>query len=272
MIVIVVAGAWIIARLKKKYKLADFKDHKMNDHNRLKLSLNIAVVSGIFSFIVALLLLLNFLQVSKKDPLESKAVEVLVQRLSENPNDDALKNDIRNLDLLARKAYFNSQWQVKTGSHLLLFGAIIFALALQVYLSLKSRIETPDQVVENELKARILSQKWILYSGAAILILALAASFATVDHLKSFNIRETVENQQAAAVEPGIEVIEVGKAPVSVTHDSTGTTDTSMVSAKTVSVTDSLKDRRNAGISGRIAGQGKLSLFPWPFREWGIIL
>jgi outer membrane protein assembly factor BamB len=237
----VVAGVWIIARLKKKVKLADFKDHKMKDQNRLKLSLNIAVVSGIFSFIVALLLLLNFLQVSKQDPLTDKAVEVLVQRLSENPNDDALKNDIRNLDLLARKAYFNSQWQVKTGSHLLLFGAILFALALRVFFTLKSKIEIPDQVVESELKARILSQKWILYSGGGLLILALAASYATVDHLKSFNIKGIADHQQTAVTQPGIEVIEVGKEPVLVTQDSTVRAEPSMVSAKPAAATDSLK-------------------------------
>ncbi len=101
----------------------------MNTENRLKLSRNVAVISGIFCLAVAFLLLLNYLQVRRYDPLESKAMEVLVQRLSENPDDDALKNDIRNLDLLARKAYFNSSWQVKTGSYLLLFGALVFALA-----------------------------------------------------------------------------------------------------------------------------------------------
>jgi outer membrane protein assembly factor BamB len=156
--------------------------------------------------------LLNFWQMSKSDPLESEAMRVLIERLNQEPANNELKQNIRHLDLLARKAYFNSQWQVKTGSYLLLFGAIVFALALRVYYSLKSTIEIPDQVVENELKARVLSQKWLLIGGVAFILLAFVASFATVDHLKQYSIDELAANE-TQTVEPGIEVIEVGAEP-----------------------------------------------------------
>lgn len=196
---------------------------EMNIRNRLELSRNAAMVSGIFCVAVALLLLLNYWQVSRYDPLESKAMEVLVQRLAENPDDDALKNDIRNLDLLARKAYFNSRWQVTTGSYLLLFGAVVFALALRVYHSLKSKIELPDQKQENELASRILAQRWVILSGAGLLALALVASLASVDHLKSFGTGDSSpEGEASVAADPGIEVIEVGEEPVLVTADTSG--------------------------------------------------
>ena len=97
----------------------------MNNVDKLKLSQNISLIVGIFCSAVALLLLLNFWQVSKTDPIESAAIEALVQRLKQEPNNEELKVEIRNFDLLARKAYFNSQWQVKTGAYLLLIGAII---------------------------------------------------------------------------------------------------------------------------------------------------
>ena len=106
----------------------------MEPENKLKLSLNVAVISGIFCVTVALLLLLNFIQMAKNKPLESKALISLVQRLAKEPNSDELKQEIRNFDLLARKAYFNSQWQVKTGGYLLLFGAILFAFNQRVTL------------------------------------------------------------------------------------------------------------------------------------------
>ncbi|NLX28133.1 MAG: PQQ-binding-like beta-propeller repeat protein [Bacteroidales bacterium] len=196
---------------------------EMNIRNRLELSRNAAMVSGIFCVAVALLLLLNYWQVSRYDPLESKAMEVLVQRLAENPDDDALKNDIRNLDLLARKAYFNSRWQVTTGSYLLLFGAVVFALALRVYHSLKSKIELPDQKQENELASRLLAQRWVILSGAGLLALALVASLASVDHLKSFGTGDSSpEGEASVAADPGIEVIEVGEEPVLVTADTSG--------------------------------------------------
>ena len=130
----------------------------MEPDQKLKFSLNIALVSGIFCITVALLLLLNFIQMSKNKPLESKALTSLVKQLSQEPNSDELKQEIRNFDLLARKAYFNTQWQVKTGGYLLLFGAIVFALALRIVTGLKSKIEEPNMKDENDLTTRIMTQ------------------------------------------------------------------------------------------------------------------
>ncbi len=93
----------------------------MHVNDKIKLSQNIAVIAGIFCVVVAMLLLLNFWQVTKSDPIESKALQALVDRLKQEPNSDELKTEIRNFDLLARKAYFNSQWQVKTGAYRAVF-------------------------------------------------------------------------------------------------------------------------------------------------------
>ena len=188
----------------------------MDTKDQIKLSSNVAVLSGIFCLAVSLLLLLNYWQMSKSDPLESESMKVLIERLAQEPANAELKQDIRHLDLLARKAYFNSQWQVKTGSYLLLFGGIVFAVALRIYYSLKTRIEVPEQIVENELAARALSQKWLLAGGMVVLLLALAASYATVDHLKQYGQDEAVKVAEVAdtTTEPGIEVVEVGEQPV----------------------------------------------------------
>lgn len=185
----------------------------MDTKDQIKLSSNVAVLSGIFCLAVALLLLLNYWQMSKSDPLESESMKVLIERLAQEPANAELKQDIRHLDLLARKAYFNSQWQVKTGSYLLLFGGIVFAIALRIYYSLKARIEIPEQIVENELTARALSQKWLLAGGIFVLLLALAASWATVDHLKLYG-HEAVAEVAETTPEPGIEVVEVGEQPL----------------------------------------------------------
>ncbi len=182
----------------------------MTNNDKLKLAQNVAVISGIFCSVVALLLLLNFWQFAKNDPIESQALEVLVERLKEDPNNDGLKTEIRQYDLLARKAYFNSQWQVKTGAYLLLFGAIVLAFALRVYYSLKSKIEVPDKVQENEITSRILAQKGILIVGAVIFILAFLASFATVNYLEKYDWETASAEGSAEAVDEGIEVIDVG--------------------------------------------------------------
>jgi outer membrane protein assembly factor BamB len=181
----------------------------MTNNDKLKLTQNVAVISGIFCTVVALLLLLNYWQVSQSDPIESQALEVLVERLKEQPNNDGLKTEIRNYDLLARKAYFNSQWQVKTGAWLLLFGAIVLAFSLRVYYSLKSKIEEPDKVLENEIASRILAQKGIIIVGALVFILAFAASFATVNYLDRYDWETATAEVIPEPVDEGIEVIDV---------------------------------------------------------------
>lgn len=186
----------------------------MTISDKLKLSKNITVITGLFCLFLSLLLLLNYWQFAKNKPLESKTVQVLVERLKSEPNNDELKQEIREFDLMVRKAYFNSRWQVKTGAYLLLFGAVVFAIGLRFYYNYKSKIEEPDLEVENELSSRFLSQKWILISGAAIFVLAMVGSFLTVDHLGDFN----GANQQLAnndSPEPGVEVVEVGAPTVS---------------------------------------------------------
>lgn len=75
----------------------------MTNNDKIKLAQNIAVISGIFCSVVALLLLLNFWQISKTDPIKSKALEVLFERLKDDPNNDGLKAEIRSYDLLAQK-------------------------------------------------------------------------------------------------------------------------------------------------------------------------
>lgn len=194
--------------------------YNMNNNDKIKLSQNIIIIAGIFCVVVAMLLLLNFWQVSKSDPIDSKALQALVDRLKQEPNNEELKVEIRNFDLLARKAYFNSQWQVKTGAYLLLFGAIVLAFALRVYYSAKAKIGQPDTIHENEIAGRILAQKGIIIIGGVIFVLALGASFATVNHLNYYNSGAQVAEAEISPEEQGIEVIDVGTAPQDANTDS----------------------------------------------------
>ncbi len=193
----------------------------MTNNDKLKISQNIALIAGIFCTAVAILLLLNFWQISKSDPIESKALEALVQRLKQEPNNEELKTEIRNFDLLARKAYFNSQWQVKTGAYLMLFGAVVLAFALRIYYSAKSKIEAPDKKLENEIASRILAQKGIMIVGGVVMALAVLASYATVNHLEYYDTNNMVAGNEVAPQDEGIEVIEVGQTPGNVSETQT---------------------------------------------------
>ncbi len=184
----------------------------MDENQIMKIAGSTAMVAFIFSFIVAILLMLNYYRLKANDPLDLKSMELLVERLKDEPNNEQLKGEIRSLDLLARKAFFTSQWQVKTGRYLLLLGSIVWIFAMRYYFSVRSRIEEPAAVQVTEATARTLSQRWIMIAGGAILLLAFMASFAVNDHLKLYQASGGGEGAPPAE-DQSIEVITITEGP-----------------------------------------------------------
>ena len=205
---------------------------KMDQEQLIKLAHRAALISGIFCGVVALLLILNFWHMKQHEPLESKTIEALVERLSNEPGNEELKEEIRSFDLLARKAYFTSRWQVKTGTWLMLIGGIILAVSLKIYIDLSARIEEPGKVTEELLRARANSQYWLMMAGGLILGMSLVAGFLTNDYLKDYQEMGMVEI--AGQEQSDVELIEVfptasGTPSEGAENDTSGIEETSVV-------------------------------------------
>lgn len=158
----------------------------------------IAMVAGIFSIVICILLIGNYLQLNKLDPLNTEAINTLVERLNEDPANDELKTEIRALDLLVRKAYFTNQWQIRTGGYLVLIGVVIVIIALQIISSArKINPEVSSGSGENYLFVQKNSLKWISAGGGFVVVIALV--FAFLSHNK---LGETFTNAALAGVEP----------------------------------------------------------------------
>jgi len=179
----------------------------MDQEQKILLARRVLQISGIFCGLVALLLILNFWHMKQHEPLESKTIEVLVERLKSEPGNEELKEEIRSFDLLARKAYFTSRWQVKTGTWLLLVGGIVMAVSLKIFTDLRSRIEEPEKVTEELLRARANSQYWLMMAGGLILGLSLVAGFLTNDYLKEYQQMGVVADRPEEGSD--VEVIDV---------------------------------------------------------------
>jgi len=186
------------------------KDNKRK--NRAKLWYNIAkrivMVAAVLAGILSVLMIVNYLQTKSVDPLNSQAISQLMTRLQENPTDTALKEQIRALDLLARKAYFTHQWQLKTGSYLLFAFVLVLLLALKYMSSLQpslpdlSKSPEPDEAWEN----KFISRKYILFGGLGLFILAFILGILSQTDLKNIGFVKT-KGSQGAAVFPSIEEI-----------------------------------------------------------------
>ena len=59
-------------------------------------------------------------------PLDSPILLSIKEQYDKDPSNGSKAEQIRAMDLMARKAYFSSRWQVETGSYLLIAGVIIF--------------------------------------------------------------------------------------------------------------------------------------------------
>src|SRR4030042_7167194 len=180
----------------------------MDQSQKIKITLNTAYISGIFTVLVALLLLLDYVQITTNKPLESKSMELLIERMKDEPNNEELKQEIRNLDLMARKAFFTNQWQINTGRYLLLFGGIIFIIALRYYYSLIFEKEKPKKQSSDEERKMIISLRWIAIAGGFLFLVAFLSSFAVMNHLKVYKVEDSGTGLVGESQED-IEVIDI---------------------------------------------------------------
>lgn len=172
----------------------------ISDNNKVKLATKIAYISGGIAIVIAFLLLVNFIQIKLNDPIDNKTIPALVKRLSENPSDEALKAEIRSFDLIARKAYFTSQWQLRTGSYLLLLSVIISVLSVRFILSSKSKLNEIDKIEKDNILDKLVAQKWIVYTGSGLFVLALVSGFLSYNSLDEYLVNENIvaESQTSA--------------------------------------------------------------------------
>ncbi len=184
---------------------------KMENEEKIQLLSKLITGTGIFAGLVAIILLLNFLQMQKQDPIESGVIAALVERLDQEPDNEVLKLEIRQLDLLARKAYFTSEWQVKTGAFILLFAGIILGILLKLQHDLRTRIVEPENSEEDSHLLRRNSVHWIWGVGALLFLAALGSAFWTNNQLANYDEYKLAEVKQKelAAEESGEDQIKV---------------------------------------------------------------
>lgn len=154
------------------------------DIKTVRLLQNIAFISGVFAFVLCILIIVNFAQVRRADPLNSETLKILNERLKVNPEDDQLRTEIRELDLLARKAYFTNQWQIRTGGLMLFISIVIAIVCLKsIELLKKAMPEMPASKMENFWTDRKINRKWIAISGITLVTVALLLAFLTQDQV-----------------------------------------------------------------------------------------
>jgi outer membrane protein assembly factor BamB len=153
--------------------------------NNTNLWRKIILIAGIFSFIICILLIANYIQIKKADPINMTVINSLVERLNQTPNDTLLRDQIRTLDLLSRKAYFTNQWQIRIGGYLLLACIAIMLIAYQIINFGKKNIPDTTGEVENSAASQKTARRWIAISGISLSVVALLFAFLSHNELNN---------------------------------------------------------------------------------------
>ncbi len=120
----------------------------------------LGVASGIFSLVVCVLMIANTVNAKRADPIHSPALLKLKDDLNADRNNEALREEIRQLDLLTRRAFFTSHKFNRNAVFMLFGGLIVMVSSFKALEAYKARYFYPDSrqpkddLIENAAWAR----------------------------------------------------------------------------------------------------------------------
>ena len=177
------------------------KRFKTNDI-LLRGAVAVATVSGIFCLLVSALLIVNYWQVSRIDPLEHPELARLRSQLTGSPEADAETLEaIRTLDLLARATFFTNQRLLRVGGLLALVAGLVFVVALRVAANCRPRLPAPtaDPPEKYYWTDQARARELLTFMGGLWLFAALLAAVFT-----SLDIPVPTEEEIVAAEEEAL--------------------------------------------------------------------
>jgi outer membrane protein assembly factor BamB len=184
--------------LKRKLFDEEYMTKEYQHISKTSIWKGIALVAGIFSFVICVLIIANFFQINRADPVNTEIMNALVERLNQDPTDNLLREEIRALDLLARKAYFTSQWQIRIGGYMLLIGIAVIVIAMQMLISEeKKKVLLNPQKDADLLRTQSQSRKWISVFSIAIVMITVVLAFLSHQELgKKFTQAALANSEQ----------------------------------------------------------------------------
>ena len=146
-----------------------------------KLYRNIAIVTAIFMLALTAMLCVSYYQMQQVSPLESGVMETLKELNEANGDNEALQQQIRELDLISRKAYFVQEGQLKMGVYILFGMACVLMLCLNLYYKETKNLPEKDLDPIDEWMNKSRARNYLLW--AAVVAALVAAAFSILQHV-----------------------------------------------------------------------------------------
>ena len=139
-----------------------------------KLYRNTAIVTAVFVLALASMLGVSYYQMQHVSPLESEVMETLKALNESNDENQKLQQQIRQLDLLSRKAYFVQEGQLKTGIYLLVGMVTVLVACLALYY--KDTKNLPEKELDpiDEWMTKSHARKYLSWAAGAAALVGIA--------------------------------------------------------------------------------------------------
>ncbi|MFV0555120.1 MAG: PQQ-binding-like beta-propeller repeat protein [Mangrovibacterium sp.] len=162
-----------------------------------KIYRNIAIVSAIFAISFSVMLTTNYFQVRKSTPLQAEVLETLKTLNYQDAGNVELQEQIRLLDLQARRAYFATQASLKMGIYILIGMLAVMLIMLRLYYAEYRNI--PDKEIDpiDEWAIKSKARNYVLGGVMTLAVVSLLLAFGSAPFLKSAT-EEVVEMELAA--------------------------------------------------------------------------
>jgi outer membrane protein assembly factor BamB len=145
--------------------------------NDIRLFRGISNVAGTFTMIVAFIMIFSLIQLKTINPLDNPALISVKEQYDKDPENTLKAEQVRAMDLMARKAYFASRRQVETGTYLLIFGAIAFVLFQRLIAGNEKIMPVIPGVKPDQISGSRKYRKFLTASAGVITAGSVIASF-----------------------------------------------------------------------------------------------
>lgn len=161
---------------------------------------NIAIVTAIFIVVLSVMLITNYFQVRGVTPLQTEVVETLKTLNEANADNPDLQEQIRELDLLARKAYFVQTGHLKAGIYILLGMLGVLVVCLRFYFENMKNIPEKNIDVIDDWLVKSKSRKYINWGMAGLAAVAVGFAFLSSPYYHQMK-EDASKNEQVAKAE-----------------------------------------------------------------------
>lgn len=153
---------------------------------------NVALVTAVFMLALSTMLVVNYFQVRNATPLKTEVMETLKQLNESNGDNETLQAQIRQLDLLSRKAYFTQESHLKSGAYILCGMAFVLVICLRYYFKESKKLPSKELDAIDEWMNKSRSRNYITYGGLGVVAIALLFAFLSSPALKN-KLEEAIE-------------------------------------------------------------------------------